>query len=76
MNGQENCLDRNRCALVLSNGTYFVEIYPMAKKADEAQVMKMFLMKLSVPEKLMVDRLKEHKFPGNEFMKCCQKNNI
>ena len=34
MDGRVNYLDGNQYAQVFSNGTYFTEIYPMAKKAD------------------------------------------
>ena len=35
---------------VFSNGTYFAEIYPMAKKADTWQALNMFVMEPGVPE--------------------------
>ena len=50
-----NYLDGNRYAQVLSNGTYFSEIYPMAKKSDAVQAIKTFLMELGIPEELTVD---------------------
>ena len=50
MDSQVNSLDGNQYAQVNSNGTYFSEIYPMAKKSDEVQSLKTFVMKLGVPE--------------------------
>ena len=50
MDGQVKSLDRNRYSQVFSNGTYFAEIYPMAKKADAVQALKTFVMELGVPE--------------------------
>ena len=50
MDGRLKSLDRNRYAHVLSNGTYFAEIYPMAKNSDALQALKTFVMELGVPE--------------------------
>ena len=40
MDGQVNSLDGNRYSQVLSNGTYFSEIYPMDEKSDAGQALK------------------------------------
>ena len=48
-------LDGNQYAQVLSNGTYFAEIYLMVKKADTGQAIKTFVMEIGVPEELTVD---------------------
>ena len=53
---------------MLSNGTYFAEIYPMAKKTDKRQTLKTFVMELVVPEELTIDGSKEKNSPGTEFM--------
>ena len=45
--------DGNRYAQVFSNSSYFAEIYPMAKKPDAGQSLKMFVMELGVPEELI-----------------------
>ena len=66
----------NRYALVFSNGTYFAEIYPMDKKADVGQALKTFVMELGVPEEPTVDGSKDQNSPGNEFTKCCRRNDI
>ena len=42
--------DVNRYAQVFPNGTYFAEIYLMAKKDDARQALKTFVMELGVPE--------------------------
>ena len=76
MDGRVNSLDGNRYAHVLSNKTYFAEIFQMAKKADTGQSLKTFLMEIDVPEELKVDGSKEHNSPGTEFMKCCRMNEI
>ena len=49
---------------MFSVGTYFAEIYPIAKKADAVQVIKTFLMELGVPEELTVNGSKEQNSPG------------
>ena len=59
-------LDGNRYAHVFSNRIYFAEIYPMAKKADTGQALKMFVMELGVPEEMTVDGSKEPNSPGTE----------
>ena len=53
---------------MLSNGTYFAEIYPMANKADTRQALKTFVIELGVPEELTVNGSKEKKIPRTEFM--------
>ena len=68
MDGQVKSLDGNRYAQVISNGTYFAEIYPMAKKADTGKSLKTFVMELGVPEELTVDVSKEKNSPGTEFI--------
>ena len=76
MDVQVKSLDLNRYAQVLSNWTYFAEIYPMAQKADVGQALKMFVMKLGVPDELTVDGSKDQNSPGTDFMKCCRRNDI
>ena len=61
---------------MLSNRTYFSEIYTMAKKADTGKTLKNFLMELGVPEELRVDVSKDQNILGTEFMKCCWRNYI
>ena len=61
---------------MLSDGTYFAEIYPMANKADARQALKIFVMKIGFPEYLTVDGSKEQNSPGTELMKCCRRNEI
>ena len=69
-------LDGNQYAQVFSNETCFSKLYPMAKKADAGQVLKIFVMEIGVPEELTFDGSKEQNSPGTEFMKCCQRNDI
>ena len=40
---------------MFSNGTFFAEIYPFAKKYDMVQALKTFVMEPGVPEELTVD---------------------
>ena len=61
---------------MFSNGAYFSEIYPMDKKADAGQALKIFVMKLGVPEYLNVNGSKQQNSPGTDFMKCCWRNDI
>ena len=74
MDRQVKSLYRNRYAQVFSNGIYFAEIYPMARKSDAGQELKTFVMELGVPEELAVDGPKDQNSPGNDFMKCCRRN--
>ena len=53
---------------MLSNGTWFAEIYPMVKKSDAGQALKTFVMELGFPEELTVDESKQQNSPGTEFM--------
>ena len=55
MDGRVNYLYGNRYAQVFSNGTYFAEIYPMAKNYDAGQSLKTFGMELGFPEELVVN---------------------
>ena len=68
MDGRVKYLDGNRYAEVFSNGTYFSDIYPMAKKDDTGQEIRTFVMEFGVPEELTVDGSKEKNIPGTEFM--------
>ena len=54
MGGWVKSLYGNRYAKVLSNGTYFAEIYPMAKKDGAIQELKIFVVELGVLEELKV----------------------
>ena len=76
MEGGVHYLYGNQYAQVFSNWTYFSEIYKMAKKSDVGQSLNIFVIELSVHEKLTVDGSKEQNNPGTEFMKCCRRNEI
>ena len=64
MDGRVKSLDGNQYAQVLSNGTYFADIYPMAKKDDSGKAIRMFVMELDVPEELTADVSKEQNSSG------------
>jgi hypothetical protein len=51
---------------VFSNGTFFAETCPMARKADAGQALKTIVMKLGVLEALTVDGSKEQTIAGTE----------
>ena len=55
MDGLVKSLDGNKYSHVLSNETYFSEIYPMLKKSDAVQALKTFVMELGVPDKITVN---------------------
>ena len=55
MEGRVKSLDFNQYVQVFFKGTYFSEIYPMAKKDDTGKALQIFLMELGVPEELTVD---------------------
>jgi hypothetical protein len=76
MDGRVKSLDGNRYAQVFSNGGFFAEVYPMARKVDAGIALKTFIMELGVPESLTIDGSKEHNSKGTEFMKNCQRNDI
>ena len=74
--GEKNNLDRNRYGQVLSNGTLFVEINPMARKSYAGIALKKLITDLVVPERLTIDGSKKYNAPGTEFMKICRRNDI
>ena len=76
MDGRVKSFDGNRYGQVFSNGSFFAEIYPMARKADAGQALKTFVMELGVPDELTIYGSKEQNMPGTVFMKCCRKNDI
>ena len=49
MDGQTKYLDGNKYALVLSNGTFFTEIYPMYREMGTGIALKTFITELRVP---------------------------
>ena len=53
---------------MFSNGTYFAEIYLIAKKADAGHALKTFVMELGVSEELTANVSKQQNSPGTEFM--------
>ena len=55
MDGRVKSLYGNRYEQVFSNGTYFTEIYPMARKSNAGQALKTYVIELGVPEELTVD---------------------
>jgi hypothetical protein len=76
MDGRVKSLDGNRYAQVFSNGSFFAEVYPMARKADAGLALKAFIMELGVPDSLTIDGSKEQNSKGTEFMKSCRRNDI
>ena len=76
MDGRVKSMDGNRYGQVFANGSFFAEVYPMARKADAGQALKTFVMELGAPEELTIDGAKEMNGPGTEFMKCCRRNDI
>jgi hypothetical protein len=76
MDGRVKSLDGNQCAQVFSNGGFFAEVYPMARKADAELALKSFIMEFEVPDELTIDGSKEQNSKGTEFMKNCRRNNI
>jgi hypothetical protein len=76
MDGRVKSLDGNQYAQVFSNGGFFAEVYPMARKADAGLALKSFIMEFGVPEDLTIDGSKEQNSKGTEFMKSCRRNNI
>jgi hypothetical protein len=65
MHGHAKLLDGNQYAQVFSNGGFFAEVYPMARKVDAGLALKTFIMELGVPEDLTVDGSKEHNSKGS-----------
>ena len=76
MDGRVKSLDGNQYSQVFSNGTYFAEIYPIAKKDDAGEALETFVMEPGVPEEMIIDVSKKQNRLGTEFMKCCQRNDI
>ena len=63
MDGRIKPLYENRYAQVLSNGTFFSEIYPMARNADSGISLKTFITKLGLPERLTIYVSKDKNAP-------------
>jgi hypothetical protein len=76
MDGRVKSLDGNQYAQVFSNGGFFAEVYPMARKVDAGLALKSFIMEFGVPDDLTIDGSKEQNSKGTEFMKSCRRNNI
>jgi hypothetical protein len=76
MDGRVKSLDGNQYAQVFSNGGFFAEVYPMARKADAGLALKSFIMEFGVPDDLTIDGSKEQNSKGTQFMKSCRRNNI
>jgi hypothetical protein len=76
MDGHVKSLDGNQYAQVFSNGGFFAEVYPMARKADAGLALKFFIMEFRVPDDLTIDGSKEQNSKGIEFMKSCRRNDI
>ncbi len=76
IDGRVKPLDGNQYAQVFSNGGFFAEVYPMARKADAGLALKSFIIEFGVPDDLTIDGSKEQNSKGTEFMKSCRRNNI
>jgi hypothetical protein len=76
MDGCVKSLDGNQYTQVFSNGGFFAEVYPMARKADAGLALKSFIMEFGVPEDLTTDGSKEQNSKRTEFMKSCRRDNI
>jgi hypothetical protein len=59
MDGRLKLLDGNQYAQVFSNGGFFAEVYPMARKAVAGLALNCFIMEFGVPDDLTIDRSKE-----------------
>jgi hypothetical protein len=64
MDGRVKSLDGNQYAQVFSNGGFFAEAYPMARKADAGLALKSFIMESRVPDDLTIDGSKEQNSKG------------
>jgi hypothetical protein len=64
MDSRVKPLDGNQYAQVFSNGGFFAEVYPMARKADAGLALKAFIMEFGVSEDLTIDESKEQNSKG------------
>ena len=76
MDGQTKSLGGNIYSQLFYNGTFFDEIYPMARKSDTRIALKTFITDLGVYECLTIDFSKDQNAPGTEFMKSLRRNDI
>ena len=53
---------------MFSNGTFFAEIYILAKKDEMGQALNFLVMEPGVHEDLIIDEPNEKNSPGTEFM--------
>ena len=73
---QVKSLDGNQYSQVFPNRTYFVKIYPIAKKSDVGQSLKTFVMEPGVLEELNFNGSKYHNSSGTGYMNCCWRDYI
>jgi hypothetical protein len=59
MDGPVKSVDGNGYAQVFSDGGFFAEVFPMARKADAGLALKIFIMGSGVPEDLTIYGSKE-----------------
>jgi hypothetical protein len=76
MDGRVKSLDGNQYAQVFSNGGFFAEVYPTARKADTGLALESFIMDFRVPEDLTIDGSKKQNSKGTVFMKNCRRIKI
>ena len=76
MYGRTKYLYGNIYTQVFSNGTFFSEIYLIARKSYDGIELKTFITEFLFPERLTNDGSKEQNVPGTEFMKCYRNNDI
>ena len=69
---QTKSLDGNIYAQVFSNGTFFAEIYPMARKSYYGVAFKTLIVELWVTKYLTIDGSKDQKSPAPDLMKIYQ----
>ena len=76
MDGRCKSLDGNKYAQVFANKGYFSRIYPMDRKGNAGNALRLFCQEFGVPERLTFDGSKEQNEKNTEFMRQIRLHNI
>lgn len=76
MFGAFKSIDRNKCAQVFSNSSFFTAVYPMRTKAQAGQALKEFIQDYGVMDTLITDGANEQTGKGTEMVNQVNKYDI
>ena len=76
LDGKVKSLEQNRYAQVFANKSYFVTVYPLEKKSQAGEALRLFCREYGVPEHLIFDGSKEQNGRKTEFTRQIRQNDI